>query len=115
MTQFTKGPWKWATKDGNSYLIHDNEENNKWPSLGCIVDDGSAGGEYGATIHPDDPNAHLIAAAPDMYEALQSAHEVLKALIEPNAIQQTTVINTYAQAVEAEQNARAALAKAEGK
>lgn len=56
----------------------------------------------------------LIAAAPDMYEALQSAHDLLKMLIEPDAIKQTTVLNAYAAAVEAEYKARQALSKAKG-
>ncbi len=35
-----------------------------------IIDDGSAHGEYGQTIKGDSPNAQLIAAAPEMLEAL---------------------------------------------
>jgi len=72
---FTPGPWKWVFSESSdsSYLVPTHHEDaEKYPSLCCVADDGSACGEYGATLDPNSPDAHLIAAAPEMYEALKS-------------------------------------------
>lgn len=57
-TKFTKGPWV-AMENG-------------WVEAGgghpvCMINDS---GLSGSTFKEDIPNAHLIAAAPDLYEAL---------------------------------------------
>ena len=64
---FTPGPWVWKTSpiSGSEYLGVDRNDSTR------IIDDGSAGGEYLPVIASHHPNAHLIAAAPEMYEALQ--------------------------------------------
>lgn len=59
----TPGPWRWV--DCGGY--------HKLETLGGheIADDGSACGEYGGWMaSPDEPNARLIAAAPDLLNAL---------------------------------------------
>jgi hypothetical protein len=69
---FTPGPWVWKTSpiSGSEYLGVDRNDSIR------IIDDGSAGGEYLPVIESSHPNAHLIAAAPDMYAA---ASEVIAA------------------------------------
>ena len=57
-------------------------------------------------------NARLIAAAPDMLEALKACQSALASMIAPDAIEQTTVLNAFAQATEAESKARAAISMA---
>lgn len=58
-------------------------------------------------------NARLIAAAPDILMALNRAQKALALIVEPNAIKQSTVLHAFAQTMEAEAAARAAIAKAE--
>ena len=69
-TKFTPGPWKWS----NAYKASNNE-NLTWSLLGengygILSCDGESNspqelGESGKA------NAHLIAAAPDLYKALE--------------------------------------------
>lgn len=54
-------------------------------------------------------------AAPDMLAALRECQAALASIISPETIQQTTVINAFAQAAAAEVKARAAIAKAVGR
>lgn len=76
MTAHTKGPWEWAVKDGNAFLVPAwHEDAKSYPETCAIIDDGSAYGEYTATIKPDSPDAKLIAAAPDLLEALEAVLE----------------------------------------
>lgn len=60
-------------------------------------------------------NARLICAAPDMHEALRRCADVFKLLTDPETIKSTAVLHAWAQVVEAEAKARAALARAEGR
>jgi hypothetical protein len=109
MTQFTKGPWVKEVSKSRIDILTNGGWDKGQPWIASVfvnhVDVSQEAGEA---------NAHLIAAAPDMYEALEQAQKVLAMFIEPNAIQQTTVINAYAKAIEAEYKARKALAKARG-
>lgn len=50
----------------------------------------------------------------ELLEALEQAQSVLAMFIDPKAIERTTTLNAYAQAVEAETRARAIIAKATG-
>lgn len=70
--EFTPGPWVWMTKDGNAFLVPEKtfKSDPDFANLEAIVDDGSAYGEYSNTIDYRSANAKLIAAAPDLYEAL---------------------------------------------
>lgn len=65
----TQGPWKWhKRKHSNTHFLARKDETN---DDFAIIDDGSAYGEYGAVIDVDGDNAKLIAAAPELLEALQ--------------------------------------------
>ena len=95
----TPGPWAWKIEgfDGYKLIAKDGTK---------VADDGSADGEYGGWMNdPNEPNARLIAAAPDLLDACQlivNAFDVLKpasaARVEPLQINA----------------ARAAIAKARG-
>lgn len=110
----TPGPWRWR----GYYLLQDvpaqfevdadedGKETNPYatPCGAPIACDGSAGGEYGATIDINGPDAKLIAAAPDLLEALETIVPPLL-LDEPD---EGFFSNTYYA------KARAAIAKAKG-
>ena len=88
-TKFTPGPWAWGNEDWS----------DQWfLQPGVLIIDYDGGGPSGSDEF-DAANAHLIAAAPDLYAALDGLLGLLDAgsLYEPQA---------YA--------ARAALAKARG-
>ena len=56
----TPGPWLWInTGSFFSFLV---SESNQDPHQ-CIIDDGTAWGEYGETINPESPDGVFIAAA----------------------------------------------------
>ena len=70
MSEHTKGPWIW----NGGYLISyipDKFSAGGYQDFEIIADDGSAHGEYSATLDPDSADARLIAAAPDLLEALE--------------------------------------------
>jgi hypothetical protein len=61
----TPGPWKWVEERGGVYRLIGADGT-------VVADDGSAWGEYGGWMNsPDEPNARLIAIAPDLLEALE--------------------------------------------
>lgn len=70
MTDFTKGDWRVSNKSFNNADIGGNLA--IWSPKGLVA--------YACTIHEGlinaEANAHLIAAAPDMYEALESWEEL---------------------------------------
>jgi len=72
----------------------------------------SAHGECVAETVHGKANADLFAASKRMAEALEKCQRTLALLIAPDAIKSSTVITAYAQCVEAETVARAALARA---
>lgn len=60
----TPGPWTWKIEGFAGYKLI-AEDGTK------VADDGSADGEYGGWMNdPNEPNARLIAAAPELLEAL---------------------------------------------
>lgn len=62
----TAGPWKWVELEfcGKYHALQDQ-------SGVVICDDGSASGEYSPEIDVNGANARLIAAAPELLEALE--------------------------------------------
>jgi len=65
-TKFTPGPWHWV--DHGSFINIESKDCSSITSLFSY-----------ATPEIEEPNAHLIAAAPDLYEALKKAAEVFRA------------------------------------
>ncbi len=96
MSEFTKGPW----------AIEKTEESNGWHSVGPVTN-----GKidvmitiFGNTGRPNsEANAHLISAAPDMYEALKKLLYIAECFI------------PIGEADDKFDAAKQALAKAEGK
>ena len=90
----TPGPWRWKLEEFGSYRLIAKDGTK-------VADDGSADGEYGGWMNdPKEPNARLIAAAPDLLEALELAHAMLS-----GANMNVNVV---------EKKVRAAIAKARG-
>lgn len=69
--KWAPGPLEWL-RHYLQQVGHDNPFDT--PFGGPIWDDGSAGGEYEG-YDAQSANAHLIAAAPELYEALELARE----------------------------------------
>ena len=70
MSEHTKGPWTW----NGGYLISyipDKFSAGGYQDFEIIADDGSAHGEYSVVLDPDSADARLIAAAPELLEALE--------------------------------------------
>ena len=57
-------------------------------------------------------NARLIAAAPELLDALRQCQSALAMMVAPDAIKSTSVLHAFAQVTAAEVVARAAIAKA---
>lgn len=64
MSKFTKGPWI----VGGKYTVRTTKSSSDWI---CRMRDE----HYKHSDEEDEANAHLIAAAPDMYEALKMVLE----------------------------------------
>src|SRR5262245_29475448 len=62
---WTPGPWIWVDRGNYHDLVGAGGI--------CVHSDGSAGVRYSPDIDVEDSDARLIAAAPEMYEALQEA------------------------------------------
>lgn len=120
---WTKGPWELVTPEeqafGTSYAVKARTpEGPGWPTP-------SATGFYQMACPPphgkdksdvQKANAHLIAASPDLYEALKEARSILAILIDPESqgVAGISSMTAWAQCVEAEAKARAALKRARG-
>lgn len=60
--KFTKGPWEWVKSNNDNWSSYDL-------SPGILTKDTADGTPFGDEI--DKANAHLIAAAPELYELLR--------------------------------------------
>lgn len=102
----TPGPWKWTSiSDGYFFKLLN-------PEGICVIDDGSACGEY-AGIDTDSPDARLIAAAPELLEALTALLDANRRL---DVLPHADHFDGVAELARAENLARVAITKAtEGK
>lgn len=70
--KFTKGPWEIAevrTQVGRAFKIDEEARHEDHGLVACIYDDETS---LNSRLHEEhEANAHLIAAAPEMYEALE--------------------------------------------
>ena len=98
---YTKGEWKYYKKDYPEFLGHKMESRYIVKGLTVIAEMG------GGTKEEAKANAHLIAAAPDMYEALRSGVEGIR--LNPRGKERDLAIRAFMFLAEK------ALAKAEGK
>lgn len=102
MSGYTKGPWEavqypegWAVR--TVYVSDEGYRTTTWPAV------------INAAGQPNEANAHLIAASPDMYEALKEVTKELSAWAEItiNGVADTRLLGMVSRA-------KAALSKAEG-
>ena len=103
---YSPGPWQWREVDG--WSCHDLVDANG----STVHGDGSAYGEYRADIDVHGPNAHLIAAAPQLYEALKELHDISGDANIP--MTSAKAVPMMARFVKARQNADVALSAALG-
>jgi hypothetical protein len=92
----TKGPWKHEMRDGDHYITSDDGELS-------ICDT-----QYYPWIQCEEGDWHMLAAAPEMYEALDYAHSAMT-----TALISGDVNSEFMQTARA--HIRAAIAKAEGR
>ena len=71
---FTKGEWKLDKLHSNRWLLHSGKDSNN-----RVIAEINTGISHYTSIHPEEgeANAHLIAAAPDLYEELCEADRVI--------------------------------------
>jgi len=109
----TPGPWDWVEDRANggfSGLVGPDGLEVLFPNTRNEGDTGAAWFED----FPSEANARLIAASPDLLEALKAAQTALAMIVSPLSIEATTTLDAYTHALNAEQAARAAIAKATG-
>lgn len=99
MSEYTKGPWS-LNKYGEP--VGPDGENIRAKGLALTNSEEAKA------------NSSLIAAAPEMLDALRKCASALLNIVSDSSIKQTTVLNAWAQAVEAEATARQVIAKALG-
>ena len=71
MSDFAKAPWSWVQLEFSGYYHELHDADGK-----VVLDDGSAQGEYSPQIDVKGANARLIAAAPDLLEALEYVADI---------------------------------------
>ena len=96
-------------------MLLGSEPSDRDPDEGAGVELWTGGDYATATTRPHRATPPALQARVEALEgALREAQSVLAMLVEPGAIQQTTVINAYAAAKTAEAKARAALTGEKG-
>lgn len=87
----TNGPWVWEEYD------HQFDPYDELIGAGgiCIISDGSAGGEYSATIKVPSPNARFIAASRDLVPELLARVVKLEAALREIAAYDDNLANRH--------------------
>lgn len=99
-SKHTPGPWR----------VEGPSPEGRNPNAGLWDVEGVTNVANACTLH----DARLIAAAPELLEALKAAQSALAMMIQPDAIKNSTVLDAFALATQAEAKARAIISKAEG-
>lgn len=98
----TATPWEAEPNGGRGGWIRGRS--GEWSALACGDDNTTAQANASFIVRAVNSHDALV-------EALKLAQAVLAALISPDAIKTTTVVNAWAQCIEAEAAARAALSQ----
>ena len=121
---FTPGPWsvsgiveaRYLNGIGDVTLVRRTDaRDNRYVAMCSLDAMGHDSGSARTTPSEREANAHLIAAAPDMYAALTECQQILAILVDPaNKGGGITNMAAWENCVLAEVHARAALRKARG-
>lgn len=84
MSEFkgTPGQWRWVKGYAEEYVLRSDSQSD----YECVIDDGSACGEYCPSIDVNGADARLIAAAPDLLAALQEFVSLFPDVIDGDAV-----------------------------
>jgi hypothetical protein len=123
MARFTPGPWRVSADDPTlfpSVIFHDRAPGSR-PAQVCINEGADSEalrrGEYhGTTMETARATAHLIAAAPDLYDALSKLANEVAAIcaIAEASIREAAGNTNYSVLWQRQAEATIALAKARG-
>jgi hypothetical protein len=108
LSKFTPGPWRIRAIDDQEYHIDSGEEPtlqySNWKSMAIVY-----GSDFHGPIGSDvaRANARLIAAAPDLADELDKAHDIIRALSQ--AVNKYVPVDDPACSVDIRWNDRAAL------
>jgi hypothetical protein len=117
-SKHTPGPWQIKNDYTERHIVIANVDGETFTdgtsscSYDFVCDTYGDGDDDSRSMAVAIANARLIASAPDLLAALTLCQSALAMMIAPDAIKNTTVLNAFAQANEAEAKSRAALAKA---
>ncbi|TGR83557.1 hypothetical protein EN866_34160 [Mesorhizobium sp. M2D.F.Ca.ET.223.01.1.1] len=108
----TKGPWRVSRVDYPKGLDVSFEILSGKDLVAQTIMRERGTGWRDGIIAVDEANCQLMAAAPELLDALRECQAALAMMVAPNSIEQTTVVNAFAAATAADVKARAAISKA---
>ena len=109
MSKWTPGPWEWTVAD--RIKGHDPDTGKPVLVVRLLRSTDKRGNEPECQLNRWDADAHLIAAAPDLYEAIQAA---IDCGMVPVSSAEDGGASKYSKQVQVADQIRAALAKARG-
>ena len=78
---YTKGPWKWWAEDNSQVILGGDDYAGEDFVLGVTICPACRG-TRSRCLSPNEANARLIAAAPELLEACEMANKKIKEAIE---------------------------------